>query len=63
MFESVRLVNRDNQFVEEVVIPRFNPPADVVLWGSRFFIYRDDENGQRTYREGMLWPVLDQALY
>ena len=63
MFENVKLVTRDNGFVAEVVIPHFNPPAEVLIWGERCFIFLHERAGQRTYREGMLWPVLDQAQY
>lgn len=64
MFERVWLVTRDDQFVADVVVPRFNPPADVLLWGERWFVFRDeDANKLRTYREGMMWPVLPQGQY
>lgn len=66
MFEAVRLVTRDDQFVADVIIPRFNPPADILLWGERWFIFRDEDkyhNGLRFYREGMMWPVLPQEQY
>jgi hypothetical protein len=64
MFERVWLVIRDDRFVASVVIPRFNPPADVLLWGERWFVFRDeDANKLRTYREGMMWPVLPQEQY
>ena len=63
MFEKVRLVTRDDRFVETVVIPHFNPAAEILLWGERWFIFRDSTNGIRTYREAMMWPVLPQAQY
>lgn len=64
MFESVRLVTRNDQFVADVIIPHFNPPAEVLIWGNRCFVFRDENpGGVRFYREGMLWPVLDQTQY
>lgn len=64
MFEKVRLVNFDGHFVADVVIPRFNPPTDVLIWGERCFVFRDaDTNKLRIYREGLMWPVLPQEQY
>lgn len=64
MFEEVRLVTRDGQVVADVIVPHFTPPADVLIWGDRCFIFRDENaGGLRFYREGMLWPVLDQKQY
>jgi hypothetical protein len=45
MFESVRLVTYDDQFVADVIIPHFNPPADVLIWGERCFVFRDEDKG------------------
>lgn len=64
MFERVRLITGMNAFVATVVIPRFTPPADVLIWGDRCFIFRvEDKYGQKVYREGMMWPVLPQEQY
>jgi len=68
MFEKVRLITIHNEFVADVVIPRFNPPAEVLIWGSRCFVFRthrvdNDPRGKRIYQEGMMWPVLPQEQY
>jgi hypothetical protein len=64
MFERVRLETRDNQLVADVIVPRFNPPADVLIWGERCFVFqKEDKTKLRIYREGMMWPVLPQAQY
>ena len=64
MFEKVYFVTYDDRFVDDVIIPHFNPHADVLIWGNRCFVFRDeDAKGNRTYREGMMWPVLDQEQY
>jgi hypothetical protein len=64
MFERVRLVTRDYKFVASVVIPRFTPPADVLLWGERSFVFsRRDWRKRLVYREGVLWVVQPQEQY
>ena len=62
MFESVRLVNRDDHFVADVHIPTFNPPVDVVLCEGKIFAFRDDQNGFRVYQEAILWSVIEQHI-
>ena len=62
MFEQARLVTRDNGFVAMVAVPLFKPPADVLLWGGRCFVYRDISRGHITYREAMMWPVIEKPL-
>ena len=51
--ETVILETRDTQFVARVEVPPFNPPAEIILWGSRYFIQTQDPN---TYREGLCVP-------
>lgn len=63
MFERVRLVTRDNLLVEDVVIPRFGPPAEVLIWGERCFTYREERDGRKIYSEALMWPVLPQEQY
>lgn len=57
MFEKIRLLTRDGGFVHEAEVPRFTPPAEVLVWGARVFVRR--ENGE--YREGMAFYVLPDA--
>jgi hypothetical protein len=65
MFEKVRLITRDDGFVAEVIIPFFNPPAEVLIWGERCFVFQHEHHAGRRgiYREGMMWPVLPQEQY
>lgn len=55
MFERIWLYTRDGRRVTKVTIPHFTPPAEVLLWGSRTFVRRDDGK----YYEAMLWPILE----
>lgn len=58
MFERIKLVTRDGRFVVKVTIPKFTPPADVILWSERWFCAPEVKRGFLTYREGMMWPAL-----
>jgi hypothetical protein len=40
--------------VTVVQLPPFNPPADVVMWGERIFVWHDDES---KYIEGLLFVI------
>lgn len=35
---NIKLFTRDGGFVTDAVIPRFDPPPEVILWGNRMFI-------------------------
>lgn len=52
LMETIKLSTSTGEFVANVQIPKFTPPADVVLWGARFFI-RSDEG----YREAFTYAV------
>lgn len=46
----VRLVTRGGDFVREVEIAPFEPPPDVLVWGSRLFLR--DPCDDHCFREG-----------
>jgi hypothetical protein len=48
-----KLLTRTGEYVVTVTVPPFTPPAEVIAWGSRLFVRR--ENGE--YREGIAWVV------
>lgn len=48
-----RLLTREGGFVTTVQTPPFQIPADVIVWGERFFVR--DPAGE--YREGMAYAV------
>ncbi len=50
--EKVNLYTRNGDFVAVVEVPTFEPPTDVVVWGERFFILRDEK-----YFEGLAYYV------
>ena len=52
--EQIRLLTRWGEYVTTVTIPIFTPQAEVILWGTRYFVRRDDGK----YYEGMCWPAL-----
>jgi hypothetical protein len=61
--ELVRLETSVGGYVETVRMPRFDPPAQVLVWGLRTFTYYDfyspDEGPDaiRVYRECMAYVV------
>jgi hypothetical protein len=55
---KVKLYTRGNPggLVVELEMPVFNPMADGILWGERFFVPdMATADGALTYVEGMLW--------
>jgi hypothetical protein len=52
--ETMTLYTRDGRMVVDVQIPVFNPPVEAIIWGSRFFVRREDGK----YYEGVVFPVL-----
>lgn len=55
---KAKLYTREGRFVADVDMPPFNPPADVVVWGTRHFVFRRRGEGGDTYDdyfEGMAW--------
>lgn len=52
--EAITLYTRDGREVTTVHVPVFNPPMEIINWGARFFVRREDGR----YYEGMLWPVM-----
>lgn len=63
MFEKVKLTTEDGRFVDHVIIPKFNPPAGVLILGARFFVFKEQRKGIKIYSETMAWLVLDQEQY
>lgn len=62
---KVELLTRDHGFVTRGEIPPFQPPPEVVTWGTRVFVRDDTLNVEDheviVYREGLLYH-LDAAL-
>lgn len=59
---KAKLYTRDGQFVADVDMPPFNPPADVIVWGTRHFVLRQGVTGIEPwydYAEGMVWYCND----
>jgi hypothetical protein len=50
--ENITLYTRVGEEVVTVLMPRFTPRAEVVLWGARVFVWHKDV---QQYREGMAW--------
>jgi len=50
--EKVRLLTKDGGFVTSGMIPAFNDPPDVIVWGSRIFQYDStDDEREHVYIE------------
>ena len=52
--EHHNLFTRDGGFVTSVMIPALRPMAEILLWGSRYFIWSDHH---AQYREGICYPT------
>lgn len=55
---SAKLYTREGGFVTDIEIPPFDPPADVVIWGARTFVFDQpilSTEPHLRYREGMAW--------
>lgn len=57
VFHVVNLFTRDLKFVTRAYIPPFNPPAEVICWGSRFFALSSNTTSQIEYIECMAFFV------
>lgn len=55
--QHVNLHTRDGSFVQTVRIPQHRRLPEVLLWGDRVFILRDDE-----YREATGYLVLSSEV-
>lgn len=54
--QKYRLEVKDGELVNEGVMPEFNPKAEVVQWGSRFFVLHEvDADNVVIYREGLMF--------
>ncbi len=58
IFIQVPLLTRTGELVTTVGIPNFTPPAEVIQWGSRIFVYN---NASQGYYEGLLYYVPEEA--
>jgi len=60
----IELRTRDGGIVHDAEIPPFEPPPEVVSWGTRIFVHQgnDTDGGPEQYREGLLWPLVEIAV-
>lgn len=56
--EPTPLYTRDGHFVTGVHVPTFDPPPEVIAWGSRVFVRCADG----LYREGMPFVVVTDPV-
>jgi hypothetical protein len=59
--ERVRLETREGLFVATAYVPPFQPAAEMLMWGERFFRLHEDPQDPRklrVYREGLCYAVL-----
>ncbi len=56
--EKIDLFTRGGDFVTSVQIPVFNPKAEILLWGSRYFYYNESKN---QYLEGLCFWVPSES--
>lgn len=59
----IRLTTRDHQLVREGELPRYQPPPEVITWGSRVFVnvlafHPTNANDEPVvYIEGLLYTL------
>lgn len=59
--EIVKLETRSGGLVTTVEIPEFDPPAEIIVWGQRYFI-RSEKAG--TYMEAMVaWAPVRRSIH
>ena len=62
----VKLFAKGGGFVANVTIPPFNEPPDILLWGTRCFVYDDaatkDAEPPLHYTEAFYYAIPDTAL-
>lgn len=62
---KIKLLTRDGGFVHQAEIPPFAPPPEVIGWGSRIFVRRDESESDRervitvVYREGLAYVLTE----
>lgn len=56
---KVMLTTRNGDFVSEVALPPFMPPAEIVVWGQRYFVLSNEVQtaDELVYREALPWYV------
>jgi len=47
-----QLLTRDGRHVARIRMPDFQPPAEVVMWGNRVFVWSP---ASFSYYEGVCW--------
>lgn len=52
---EIKLLTRDGGYVTTVSVPPFNPPPEVIMWGSRVFVRQPGGH----YAEGMAWHSME----
>ena len=53
-----RLLTKSGDFVTRVDVPPYDPPPEIIAWGTRFFVRQ--QNGE--YREGLVWASNDEPV-
>jgi hypothetical protein len=67
---KIELRTREGGVVHVDEIPAFDPPPEVISWGTRIFVHglahrpdaRTPTARPHVYVEGMLWPLVEIAV-
>lgn len=62
--QKVRLFTRQGEYVCTVDVPNFDPPVEVISWGSRYFVLCGNKAvGTIKYVEGMHFAAIGNVEY
>lgn len=62
--QRVRLYTRQGGYVCTVDVPNFDPPVEVISWGSRYFVLNGNKSGGTVkYVEGMHFAAIGTVEY
>ena len=62
--QKVRLFTRAGEYVCTVMVPDFDPPVEVITWGSRCFVLHGNRASSTIkYVEGMAYAAIGDVQY
>lgn len=61
--QKVKLFTRSGEYVCTVSVPNFNPPVEVITWGSRCFVLIGNTATGTKYVEGMMYAAIGDVQY
>jgi len=59
--EEVKLYTSDGKLVTTVVVPNFQTPPDVIIWGSRVFV-RKGKKYKEAFAHVAIWEAKHEGI-